>query len=69
MINSERTSRLSTGVRSVLMGSSYYYVDEYLGALRFLRLDDDAIVHTSSLKKMERVFENETWNKREYRGE
>ena len=50
MINSERTSRLSTGVSSVLMGSSYS-VDEDLGVLRFLRLDDDTIVHTDSLKK------------------
>ena len=57
MINLQRTSRLSTGVSSVIMGSSYYSVDEYSGALRFLRLDDDAIVHTDSLKKNDiRVF-------------
>ena len=50
---------LSTGVRSVIMGSSYCFVDEDSGALRFLRFDDEAIVHTSLLKNMKRVFENE----------
>ena len=34
------------------MGSSYCSVDEDSGALRFLRLDDDAIVHMGSLKKI-----------------
>ena len=60
MISSKRTYRLSTGVRSVLMGSSYCSVEADSGALRFLRFDEEAIVHTGLLDKMKRVFEDET---------
>ena len=54
-MNSHRTSRLSIGVSNALIGSSYYSVEEEPGALlRFLMLDEDAIVHTDLLKKTEK---------------